>query len=128
MSGAGICSLPKAIRTGTRFDSGGWILNSAVKKVFEITEKFGTRDAFEIARRANVSVIYESWYPATFGEFERKTQVIRVNLRASECGISFEKIVAHELGHFFALNLKLNKNEEEIFARAFAENLTGNDK
>ena len=103
-------------------------MNSAVKKVFEITEKFGTRDAFEIARRANVSVIYESWYPATFGEFERKTQVIRVNLRASECGISFEKIVAHELGHFFALNLKLNKNEEEIFARAFAENLTGNDK
>ena len=103
------------------------ILNTAARKVFEITEKFGTRDVFEIARRANVCINYESWHPATIGEFERKTQSIRVNLRASERGISFEKIVAHELGHFFAADLKTSRSEEEKFACEFAENLLKNE-
>jgi hypothetical protein len=98
-------------------------LNFGLKKAEEIISRFGTRDAFEIARQSGVNVIYESWHPVTVGEFERKTLMIRVNLRAKEMGISLAKIVAHELGHFFAGDLKLNRKDEEIFACAFAENL-----
>ncbi len=92
-------------------------------KAVEIAEKFGTSDAFEIARKCGVSVIYESWHPVTVGEFDRKNRAIHVNLRAAEKNIDFEKIVAHELGHFFALDLKLDKSAEENFAHEFAENL-----
>jgi hypothetical protein len=35
-----------------------------------------------------------------------------------------EKIIAHELGHFFAPELKLNKAEEENFCHEFAWSLT----
>jgi hypothetical protein len=92
----------------------------------EIAEKFGTRDVYEIARIAGVALIYQSWYPITIGEFERKTKTIRVNLRALENDKTNHlenKIIAHELGHFFATDLKLDKNAEEIFAHNFAENL-----
>lgn len=99
------------------------ILDFGLKKADEVVARFETHDVFEIARRAGISVVYESWHPVTVGEFERKTGTIRVNLRAQEKGISFAKIVAHELGHFFAVDLKLNKKDEEFFASAFAENL-----
>ena len=97
----------------------------------EIAGEYGTRDVYEIAEKAGVSIIYESWHPATVGEFERKTKTIRVNRNALETAEDAEnlrkKIVAHELGHFFAINLKMDKKEEEEFAQSFAEKLLEND-
>lgn len=98
--------------------------------VDEITGRFETTDVFELAGRAGVKIVYESWHPVTIGEFERNTKTIRVNLRALENKTDSadlkEIIVAHELGHFFAIDLKLTELEEERFAHAFAENLIGN--
>jgi Zn-dependent peptidase ImmA (M78 family) len=91
-----------------------------------VVEEFGTNDPFVIAEKAGVRVVYESWYPTTIGEFERDAKTIRVNRRALENknAADLERIiVAHELGHFFALDLELERSEEEIFARQFAAEL-----
>lgn len=91
----------------------------------EIIRDYRTRDVFLIAEKVGVSIIYESWHPVTFGEFEKNTKTIRVNGNALASAANAEdlerKIVAHELGHFFAVDLKLGRKEEEKFARAFAE-------
>lgn len=92
--------------------------------VQQIIAEFGTNDVYGIAEKAGVKIVYENWYPVTIGEYERKTRTIRVNQRASEVGESgwnFEKIIAHELGHYWATDLKLEKTEEEVFAHEFAE-------
>ena len=90
-------------------------------------EKYGTHDPFIIAEKAGVRVVYESWYPTTIGEFEKDSKTIRVNRRALENNknaADLERIItAHELGHFFALDLKLDGKEEEIFAGEFAAEL-----
>lgn len=88
--------------------------------VDEIVARFGTNDVFAIADKAGVQIIYEKWFPVTIGEFDRKKQTICVNLSADE---KPEKIVAHELGHFFAQDLSLDKAEEEKFAHLFAVEL-----
>ena len=93
----------------------------------KIVNEYGTGDVFAIAERAAVKIVYESWYPVTIGEFERKTSTIRVNRAALEKSENAErlekKIIAHELGHFFAAKLNLDKLEEETFAHDFAEQL-----
>ncbi|MDQ3061854.1 MAG: ImmA/IrrE family metallo-endopeptidase [Acidobacteriota bacterium] len=97
----------------------------------EIAREYGTRDVYQIAGKAGVSIIYESWHPATVGEFERKTKTIRVNRnapgKAEDAENTQRKIVAHELGHFFAVDLKMDKKEEEKFSHSFAERLLEND-
>jgi hypothetical protein len=97
----------------------------------EIAREYGTRDVYQIACKAGVSIIYESWYPVTVGEFEKKTKTIRVNRnapgKAEDAENTQRKIVAHELAHFFAIDLKMDKKEEEKFARSFAEKLLEND-
>jgi Zn-dependent peptidase ImmA (M78 family) len=99
--------------------------------VDEIVQKYETRDVFLIAEKAGVAIIYESWHPATVGEFEGKTNTIRVNQNALEKAKNVEeqrkKIVAHELGHFLAIDLRLEKREEEKFAHLFAEALLEKD-
>ena len=94
-------------------------------------QKYETRDVFLIAEKAGAAIIYESWHPATVGEFERKTRTIRVNRIALEKSDNAEilekEIVAHELGHFLAIDLKLEKSEEEKFALLFAEALLEKD-
>lgn len=99
--------------------------------VAKIVRQHGTRDAFAIADESGVSIIYESWHPSTIGEFEKRTKTIRVNLNALAKAEDSEdlrkKIVAHELGHFFAIDLRLEKREEEKFARLFAEALLEKD-
>ena len=99
--------------------------------VDKIASEYGTRDPFEIARRCGVSVVRESWYPVTIGEFERRTKTIRLNLQALEnsgnAAALEKKIVAHELGHFFAGDLKLEKAEEENFCHEFARILAGEE-
>ena len=106
-------------------------MDFALKKAEEIIKRFGTSDVFKIANRNEVSIVYESWFPVTIGEFERKTRTIKVNLQALQDEKTAKKlekqIIAHELGHFFALDLKLNKKEEENFAHAFAESLMRNN-
>lgn len=62
----------------------------------------GTRDVYEIARRTDISVEFESWFPVTFGEFDRKNRRITVNRNAP---VWVEVIVAHELGHYFLQDL-----------------------
>lgn len=93
----------------------------------EILRRLDTHDVFAIAGKACVPIVYESWHPASVGEFEKKSKTIRVNRRAlvgAENAEDLEKkIVAHELGHFYAIDLKLGKNEEEKFARLFAGKL-----
>lgn len=96
---------------------------AAAEAVRRVVEKFGTRSVFEIAEKNGVRIVCERWHPTTLGEFERKSKTIYVNLKAGE---TIEKIVAHELGHFFALNLNPDKKDEEIFAREFAEILLEN--
>lgn len=97
----------------------------------DIIERFGTSDVFQIAEKVGVKIFYESWNPVTIGEFDWKTKTICVNLRALKNDgdiMRLEKlIVAHELGHFFAADLKLEKSEEEKFAREFAETLIGKE-
>ena len=93
--------------------------------VDRVARDYGTRDVFAIAEKAKVPIIYESWHPVTYGEFERKTKTISVNLRALaaiENASDFERtIVAHELAHFFARDWRLEREAEENFARRFAE-------
>ncbi|MCU0238996.1 MAG: hypothetical protein MUC29_06105 [Pyrinomonadaceae bacterium] len=79
---------------------------------------FGTNNVFEIAEKLEILIVYEKWFPVTLGEFDKKNKRITVNENAK---ISFKKIIAHELGHYFAQNLKLV--EEEKFCDEFAENL-----
>ncbi len=104
------------------------IMKSSIDR---IVYECGSRDVFEIAESAGVKIVYESWHPSTIGEFERKTQTIRVNRTALEKSDDAEtlekKIIAHELGHFYAIDLKLEPKEEEKFARAFAERLLENN-
>lgn len=91
----------------------------------KIIEKFGTRDCFLIAEKAGVRIVYEKWHPVTVGEYDKKTRTICVNLRAlTDNKFSAEKIVAHELGHFFAGEYNFDRKTEEEFARDFADELT----
>ncbi len=86
----------------------------------KVIDKFGTDNVFEIAEKADVEVVYEKWFPTTIGEFDRKNKTICVNLNAQE---KVEKILAHELGHFFAQDLNLSRAEEEKFCDDFAKSL-----
>ncbi len=88
-----------------------------------VIEKFNTRDVFEIVEKVGLSLIYKKWFPVTIGEFDWKNKTISVNLNAS---VPVEKIIAHELGHFFARDLNLEKAEEEKFCDDFAESLLEN--
>ena len=87
-----------------------------------ICAEFGTDNIVEIAERAGVEIVYEKWFPTTIGEFDRKNKKICVNLNARE---KVEKIIAHELGHFFAWDLNLSRAEEERFCEDFAKSLLG---
>ena len=99
------------------------------ENAFSVAAGLGTPDVFEIARSNGVTIVYGSWHPITIGEFERCTKTIRVNTRAL-VGTEHEgkqeiKIIAHELGHFFATSMEMNSESEEAFAHAFAMALVG---
>jgi Zn-dependent peptidase ImmA (M78 family) len=83
-----------------------------------VISDFGTNNVFEIAEKIDISIIYAKWFPVTLGEFDRKNRRITVNQNAKN---SFEKIIAHELGHYFAKDLKIF--DEERFCDEFAEKL-----
>lgn len=100
------------------------------ENALSVVARLGTRDVFEIARSNGVTIVYGSWHPITIGEFERCTKTIRVNRRALVGGAREGKleikIIAHELGHFFATPMKMNSESEEAFAHVFATALVGN--
>ena len=90
----------------------------------KIIEKYGTTDVFSIANQAKIKVIYEKWQPVTYGEFHKKDFSIHINLDAP---IEKERILAHELGHFFIdlYGLERTRKEEEMMAEDFANALLG---
>lgn len=85
-----------------------------------IVAVFRTSNVVEIAEKLGVEIVYGKWFPTTIGEFDRKNKTINVNLNARE---KVEKIIAHELGHFLALDLNLKRAEEERFCDDFAKGL-----
>ena len=89
----------------------------------KVIEKFGTNDVFVIAEKADVKIVYENWHPVTIGEFEKKRKRF-ASIFAPWKIINYaeRKIIAHELGHFFAAEFNFDRKTEEIFAREFAEN------
>lgn len=98
---------------------------NAIETARNVIEEFGTANVFVIAKRSNVRIVYGSWHPVTMGEYDKRTKTICVNRRALENEKrSEQKIVAHELGHFFAGQFDLDKKAEEIFACQFADELT----
>lgn len=111
----------KAIRTDTRGNSRFQIPNSRL--AFELAERvfrhFQTSDVFEIAEKVGVKTVYQKWFPVTLGEFNWRTKTIIVNENAE---ISFEKIVAHELGHYFLREFNIEDvGDEEGFCDEFAD-------
>lgn len=98
----------------------------------KIIERFGTNDVYKIAESAGARIVRQTWHLVSLGEYERKTRTIFINRRAFAADESGgeeleKKIVAHELGHFFAAEFGFEKEEEEIFAAAFAAKLTGGE-
>lgn len=89
----------------------------------KIVEKFATRDVYEIAEKCGVKIVYEKWFPVTFGEFDYRAKTICVNENAE---IDAEKIIAHELGHFFVREFDLKITGEEKFCDEFAAGLMKN--
>ena len=88
-----------------------------------ILRRFKTQNVSKIAEKSGVNVIYEKWFPVTLGEFDWKKREIRVNQNAK---ISFNKIIAHELGHYFIKIYELKiAGDEEVFCDEFADKLLG---
>lgn len=91
-----------------------------------IVFRCGTRDVFEIAEKTGVKIVFRKWFPTTAGEFHRKTKTIYVNENAA---IAAEKIVAHELGHYFLREYETPRRrnaedfDEEKLCDEFAEEL-----
>jgi Zn-dependent membrane protease YugP len=113
-----------ATRTDTLGDFGFLIFDFGFQTARDVAARFGTTDVREIARFCGLKIEYGRWAAVTAGEFEPQNKLIRVNQNAVEqIGIAQEKIIAHELGHFFARNLSLSKAEEEKFCDEFAEEL-----
>ena len=89
----------------------------------QVFRQFQTRNINEIAVMSGLKIIYEKWFPVTLGEFDWKKREIRVNENAK---ISFDKIIAHELGHYFIKIYELKiAGDEETFCDEFADNLLG---
>lgn len=87
----------------------------------QVFERFQTRDVFRIAEKAGVKIVYGKWFPVTLGEFDWRAKTICVNENAA---IKREKIIAHELGHYFLREFKvINIENEERFCDEFAEEL-----
>ena len=87
----------------------------------KIVADLETKDVYEIARRSDISVVFERWYPVTLGEFDRKNRRITVNRNAA---VVAETIVAHELGHYFLQDLAASEGVDiERLCDRFADAL-----
>jgi Zn-dependent peptidase ImmA (M78 family) len=87
-----------------------------------VYSEFGTNCVFEIAKRLDISIVYEKWFPVTLGEFDKKNRRITVNENAQ---IPREKIIAHELGHYFLEEISPQRHRDaEKICDDFAEEMT----
>lgn len=79
-------------------------------------------DPFSLARSWGVQVVIGNWYPTTWGEYDRRSIQIYLNERAPW---PLERILAHELGHFWIHQhgFQLSQAEEEAWVEAFAHTL-----
>lgn len=86
----------------------------------QIITQYQTTDPFLIAQKAGITVLCESWYPITFGEFSSFKRTITINQKSP---IRQEIILAHELGHFFIFEkkIKFSRKEEEVFVEKFTD-------
>lgn len=84
----------------------------------EITTRFQTNNPYEIVEKAGIDVVFENWYPTTYGEFSTIKRTITINQKSP---IRQELILAHELGHFFVFEkgLMLSRAAEEVFVEEF---------
>jgi Zn-dependent peptidase ImmA (M78 family) len=113
----------KAIRTDTRCDFRCQIPDSrlGLEASEQVFSRFQTCDVFEIAEKVGVKIVYQKWFPVTLGEFDWRTKTIIVNENAP---IAAEKIIAHELGHYFLREFDVkNVADEENFCDEFANEL-----
>jgi hypothetical protein len=110
-----------------------------VKLARRVAGEFESRNPRAIADRAGLKVAYLRWPLVTVGEFDSKNSTINVNLNAIQCAKQdtdrwfsadalLDAIVAHELGHFFALQegQKSGENDramDEFVAHSFTETL-----
>lgn len=77
-----------------------------------VIDRFGTRDVRDIAVRSGIAVVWQNWHPVTAGEFDAKRMRIVINARAN---VTAERVLAHELGHYFLRDQRLElPNVEEI--------------
>jgi Zn-dependent peptidase ImmA (M78 family) len=86
-------------------------------------EKYRTSNILELVERVGITLVYEKWHPITHGEFNKKTKQITINLNSP---LPKERIIAHELGHYFAdvLDNQLDTNMHEQIAEEFASYFT----
>lgn len=85
----------------------------------KIFEWFQTRDVCAIAEKSQIKIIYQNWYPVTLGEFDWREKTIYVNESAP---IESEKIIAHELGHYF---LRIFEADDVADAERFCDEFAG---
>lgn len=87
----------------------------------QVLRRFQTSDVFKIAEIINLKIVYQKWFPVTLGEFDWRTKTIIVNENAN---IPYEKIIAHELGHYFLREFGVeNVADEEKFCDEFASEI-----
>lgn len=99
------------------------ISNAAAALASRIENFYQTRDVYELARRAGLTLVFQHWPPVTAGELDHRTKTIYVNGSAP---LPAEKIVAHELGHYFLRRFEIGVDgDEEHFCDAFAAALLG---
>lgn len=97
---------------------------NGVKLAKKVVDQYGTTNVFELVECVGITLIYAHWHPTTMGEFHKKTKTICVNLNAP---MEKEKIIAHELGHYFMAEnaIILSRMEEEKAVEEFVEKLKG---
>ena len=88
----------------------------------KVMAQYHSNDPVLLAQQAGIRRDYARWKPVTYGEFDRKTCTITINLNAP---LSIREILAHELGHYFTEleNPGLDKAAHEASAEAFSATL-----
>ena len=84
----------------------------------QVAEEFGTREIGQLARRSGLSIRLGRWTPVTAGELDVAANEITVN---EDAEVEPERIVAHELGHYFIRSKSIVCTDAEKFCDDFAD-------
>lgn len=87
--------------------------------ILQIKQTEKSLDPFHLVQSWGVRVVIGSWHPTTWGEYDRRKVRIYLNELAP---LPLEKILAHELGHYWVhqQGWSLERKEEEAWVEAFA--------